>query len=373
VPGAPRTGGGVVAPVDARRNAGRVSGVAVQDSSRPQTPPLPSLTGAEKAALLLWAVGEEASGAVLRHMSSTEVRELAACMARLEGAPTAWADAILNDFINLARDLGEESPPAGESDLLRRTLASALGDDVAARVMAEIGSGPGPFATLEGADAVAIAELLEHEHPQTVALSLAHMEPSLASRVLPFLPEELAAHAVLRLADLKPVAAEMRTLLGEVLGEQLVSWRESHGAAAGGGRCAARMLGGMDRDAADDLLDRVAQSGPTVADRIRQHRFEFEDLARLEDRSLQELLRAVSREILGLALTGTATGVRERFFANLSERAAAVLREEMERCIAARPGAVQAARGEVLQAAWRLAAQGRIHVEALGPSKGGGQ
>jgi len=321
------------------------------------------LTPPRKAAILCLMLGEEVAGQMLRHLPVDQVQQVARELAQLGPVPPDLAQQVLAEYYAQAI---RPRPEQGGPDLARRILAHAavpaetqqavLGPAVAAAEADRL------LDPLLAAQPAALAAALSGEHPQTAALLLLHLPPPRAARVLAALPEPARAETVQRMATLRQVR-------GEVLDALTASLHERVGNAAatvqedGPPQALERtalVLQSLGRAAARELLDAVERQDPQQAGELRNRVFTFETIVLADDRGVQELLRAVETKTIALALHGAEEQVARKFTANLSERAASILKDEIEFLASVRPDEQLTAQREILAAAFKLEEEGRL-------------
>jgi flagellar motor switch protein FliG len=342
----------------------------------PRPPRLPApAVGIDMAAILLLTLGPDAAREVMKHLGDGEVRALSAAMARMRSIPRPEAAAVHEEAW---RWLTSRSGFLVDGETFVRQLIQALGpssrtaqeDAMRDLHRAKDGEGRPPLFSsemLEGVSPAVIAKVLATEHPQLIALVLGQLVPRQAADVLNLLPEELHADVVRRISELKSVEPELLAEVGTVLLGQV----QSLGGAAATGR-SARALGGA-KLAADimNLVDKAVESRvfselddvvPEVAEQIRNLMLTFEDLARLDNRGMQTLLKEVAREDLMLALKTASPTMQEKIFRNISARAAEILQEDMATMGPVRLKDVEKAQANIITVARRLAEEQKIQL-----------
>jgi len=318
-----------------------------------------ALSGSEKAALFILALGEEAAAGVLKHMSSKDVFSLSThMMNQTTASPTQVAD-VIKEFGELTVENGGFSTIGGE-EYIQRVLVNTLGQEKADQMLESIQTETNALEQLNWLDAKTLAAFLRHEHPQTIAIVLSYLDPPLASRVLPLLREDNVAHVVLRMATLDQVPATTIRDLGNVLKAELMNAGGARTRLSGGVQAAADVLNFVDGNTEETILGEVEKVNADLAENIRKRMFLFEDLIKLDDKSVQEILKEIERDVLTVALKGTEPSVRDMFFRNMSERAAVILKEDMEDKGAVRVSEVEQAQADILKTAKTLEEQGRI-------------
>jgi len=325
------------------------------------------LSGDEKAALFVLALGEEAAANVLRHLSSRDVFSLTTNMMRLTSASPTQVSEVIREFGELTVANGGFSTIGGE-DYVQRVLTSALGQEKAQQMLESIQTETNALEQLNWIDPKTLSGALRHEHPQTIAIILSYLDPPLVSQILPMLRDDNRAHVMLRMATLDQVPANVVRDLGNVLKQELLGSENSRTRTSGGVQAAADVLNYGEGGISEDILAEVETINADLAENIRKRMFLFEDLVKLDNKGVQELLKEIERDVLAIALKGTEPSVRDLFLSNMSERAAVILSEDMEDKGAVRLSEVETAQTEILKTAKSLEEQGRL---MLGGSGGG--
>jgi flagellar motor switch protein FliG len=319
------------------------------------------LTGARKAAILLVQLGKEHSAAVLKNMRDSEVEELMGEIARLESVDTGTVDAVMEEFsglLNARRYYGQ-----GGMDFAREVLEASLGPERAAEMMARMKASlvVMPFEFLRRADARQVLSFLQDEHPQTIALVLAHMRAEQAAIVMSGLPEELQAEIAHRVATMDRTSPEVVRQVEEVLERKLSSVLQSgESTAVGGLQPLVHIINNSDRGTERLILEGLERRDPALAEEVRSHMFMFEDIINLDDRSVQLVLRQVDGKDLATALKGVRAEVRDKIMSNISQRAAATLAEEIDLLGPVRLKTVEEAQSKVIQVIRALEESGQL-------------
>jgi flagellar motor switch protein FliG len=290
------------------------------------------LTGIEKAAILLVVLGDQTSSSIVKHLSEDEVEIVSREVARLKKVSPEDAEAVLEEFYQLTS--AREYFARGGVDYAKSMLIKAFGPEASKRLIDRLVSGLGEdmvtFDALQKADPEQLAKFLHNEHPQTVALVLAHLNPSQAAALLSALPRELRGDIALRVASLDEISPEVIGKIAVVIGQKLNSLggfsRESYG----GVRAVAEMFNRLDSVTSKDVLTAIEEQDAALVETIRHLMFVFEDLLLLDEASLKEVLAKVDRKVLTLALKGTGDELKNHFLKNMSTRGADLIREEME-------------------------------------------
>jgi flagellar motor switch protein FliG len=289
------------------------------------------LTGTQKAAILLMQAGKERAATVLREMREYEVSEIMAEVARLQHLDENEIEEVLNEFseIHTAR----AHIAQGGYSTARELLEASFGRNKADEILDNLGVtmvAP-PFEFLRRADTRQIVTYLQDEHPQTIALVLAHMHPDAAAMVLSSLPGELQRDVALRIARMDRTSPEVIEQVEAALERKLSTLiQQSEFAQAGGLQALVDILNSSDRGTERLILEGLEHEDGELADEVRNRMFVFEDIQRLDDRAVQLMLRAVDAQRLAVAMKGIDPKVRAKIMKNLSERAAANLEDEMQ-------------------------------------------
>ena len=319
------------------------------------------LDGIDRSAILLLSLGEDEAAEVMRHLGPREVQKLGAAMARLSHVSTDQAQMVLADF--RSRLERQTSLGVGSDQYIRAMLNKALGADKAGTLIDRIlhGGDTSGLENLKWMDARSIADLIKLEHPQVLAMILAYMEPEQAGEVIHHLPERLVSEAMMRLASLETVQPAAIRELNEILEEQLSGESQSlQVASLGGPKAAAEVLNRLETSLPGSILEKMRENDSELAEKVQEKMFVFDDLIKLDDRSLQVLLREVPSEGFVTALKGASPGLREKFFTNMSKRAAEMMRDDLEAKGPVRVSEVESAQKAILQIATRLDAAGQI-------------
>ncbi|MBW4047242.1 MAG: flagellar motor switch protein FliG [Proteobacteria bacterium] len=319
--------------------------------------------GLDRAAVLLLSLGEDQAAEVMKHLAPREVQRLGVAMSKLGRVSTDQAHAVMREFRERLEQ--QTSLGLGADQFLRGALTKALGGDRANSLIERIlhGGESSGLENLKWLEPRAIAELIKLEHPQVVALVLSYIEPDQAGEVLHFLPERQAGEALLRLANLDGLQPSALRELNDALDELLSGESQSvQVSAMGGPKVAAEILNRLDTSLSNTIMDHLRAQDEDLASKVQEKMFVFDDLIKIDDRSMQALLREISSEVLILALKGANAALKEKFLGNMSKRAAEMLRDDMEAKGPVRLTEVEAAQKEILQISTRLESAGQIQL-----------
>lgn len=325
-----------------------------------------TLSGPEKAIVLLALAGEECASALVEKL---EEKELLLLRRGAQALAQVAPEHIEQVFAELTQQIGKAGVlPEGAAAYLQRVLTRALGEEKAAPILKRIAGqapGGGGIEGLRALDGKSLAGFLENEHPQTIAFVLAHLEPRQAGEALGSLPEEKQAEVAYRIARLGRTSPALAAEVGDLLQRELGAGAGFGGAReVGGARPVAEMLSMVDRATEERLLAKLSEVDPEIAEKVRKHMLSFEDLGKIDDRAMQVLGREVPKEKWVLALRTASEEFKAKVFKNMSERAAALLKEEMEASGPVRLREVEAAQKEIVEIARRLEAEGQILLAA---------
>ncbi|MBK6402861.1 MAG: flagellar motor switch protein FliG [Rhodocyclaceae bacterium] len=316
--------------------------------------------GLEKSAMLLLSLGEDEAAEILKHLGPKEVQKLGHAMAQLKAVPRDRIEVVLDE---LEDHTAKGSPVPVDEGVIRAMLTKALGDDRAANLLSRILQG-GDTAGIEGLkwmDAPTVADLIKNEHPQIIATILVHLEFDHAGEILKHFTERLRNDVLLRIATLdgvQPIALhELNDAMKRLLAGASGNVKK---ASMGGVRHAAEILNFVGQAAETAIVDNVREYDPDLAQKILDEMFVFENLLDIDDRGIQLLLREIQSDSLILALKGAPPELREKIFKNMSQRAAEMLREDLEAKGPVRLSEVEGEQKEILKIARRLADEGQI-------------
>jgi len=318
-----------------------------------------SLTPRQKAALLIMSMGAEAAGQVLRQLGPREIEEITTQITELSEAPEPVRKQVLNEF---AQQLERGEMAVMEGTYVARTLLnSALGEEQARAVMDRVApmEGESQFAFLESATPIQIASVLQREHPQTIALVLAHVPSKRAAELLKALPPEVQGPVVERVGTMDRITPELLRRVADLLKKQLSSANSTQ-RQIGGAKTLADILVHTGADDEKRLLAELAAQNQNLAEEIRKLMLTFDDLGGLGDAGMQALLREVDISQLALALKGAADNLKALVYKNLSSRAAERLKEEMELLGPKPKSEVKTAQQAIVTCARKLEEDGKL-------------
>ncbi len=321
-----------------------------------------TLTGAQKTAVLLLSLGDAFAAEVFKRMERQEIAQVSKAIMEMETIDKEVVEDVLREYHH-ALVTGQEMVRGGQ-DTLRRLLADNLDSETAKYVsdLLSLETGPTPFRELDNVSPRVLAQILRNEHPQTLALIIGHMQSDQGAALLQSLPAGVRAEVLMRLAKLEAVPEEMLMAVDKVLQSQLIAMGGKEGKKVGGVQSVAEILNSVDRATEEEVLAEIEEQSSTMAEEIRNLMFVFDDVAGLDDRAIREALKEISNEDLTMALRGAKEDMREVFFRNMSERAATMIREDLEIMGPTRLADVETAQQNIVKVVRRLEGEGRIMI-----------
>ena len=321
-----------------------------------------NLSGVRKAAILLVAVGEELAKEVLRCLPETDVQQITEELADLRGITPELSAQVLEEFWQLLDT--QNFMVHGGMDYASRVLIEAFGkqraDDLLALMRRSQEAAQGNLAKLQRTDPQQLGKLLDSEHPQTIALVLAHLDPKRASMVLDNLSEEHKVVSIQRLAEMRQFSPEMAQKVALILHRRLENVGDTARRSYSGFKAVADLLNRLNAEEAKKILETIEESQPELALSIRNLMFTFEDLITVPAATIREIVSGVDKRQLALALRGANDELRAQIFKAMSSRAVEMLKEDMEVLGPVRSREVAQAQQEILNLARRLEAEGKV-------------
>ncbi|MEC4747972.1 flagellar motor switch protein FliG [Methylomicrobium sp. Wu6] len=319
-----------------------------------------NLNGVERASLLLFALGQQRASEVLKHLDLRDVELIGSNMASMKNISLDTVDGVLGLFIAA---FDKQSALGGDSEeYIRNMLANALGAEKA-EVMIDrvlISGGNQGIHQLQWMDARTIADWVRSEHPQIVANLLSLLDGQRAADVIMILPEAMRPGLLMRIAALEGLSSAALRELDEVIAEQWACNENGKSSVVRGVNVAANILNRLDNHVSSQMLDEIADSNAELARKIQDKMFVFEEIANLDDRGMQTLLREVATDRLLLALRSVSEGLKNKIFGNMSRRTAEMLRDDLASASPAKPSEIEAAQKEILMIVRSLADSGAV-------------
>jgi flagellar motor switch protein FliG len=319
-----------------------------------------NLTGTDRAALLLLALGEDKAAAVLKHMGPKEVQKVGSAMATMSNVGRDQLVTVLDEFNTRVQD--QTALGVGAEDYIRKAMVEALGEEKASGLMDRIllGSSSKGLEALKWMDARAVAEMIKQEHPQIQAIVLSYLDNDHAAAVLGFFPQNVRHDVLLRIATLDGVQPSALQELDLILESQFSGNQSMQSSSVGGVKAAANILNFVDSAIESEVMESIKEVDEEIGQQIQDLMFVFDNLIDVDDRGIQALLREVASETLILALKGADEELKEKIFKNMSKRAAEMMRDDLENKGPVRLSEVEGAQKEILSIARRMADAGDI-------------
>ncbi|VAW77407.1 Flagellar motor switch protein FliG [hydrothermal vent metagenome] len=324
------------------------------------------MNGTDRAAVLLLTLGEASAAQVLKHMGPKEVQKVGAAMAAMTNVPREQVNGVLENFSETVQE--QTALGVGAEDYIRTVMVDALGEDKAKGLMDRIllGSSTKGLEALKWMDARAVAELIRLEHPQIQAIVLSYLDNDHAAEVIKFFPERNRHDVLLRIATLDGIQPSALQELDEILEQQFAGNQNVQSSSVGGIKAAADILNFVDSSLEGEIMESIKDADAELGQQIQDLMFVFDNLIDVDDRGIQALLREVSSETLILALKGADEGMKEKVFANMSKRAAEMMRDDLENKGPVRLSEVEGAQKEILAIARRMSESGEIALGGKG-------
>ncbi len=321
-----------------------------------------SLDPTQKAAVLLMTIGEESAAEVLKHMGPKEVQRIGIAMTTVTDLTKEMVNKVIGEFMNTVNK--QTALGVGVDDYVRTVLHSALGEEKAASVIDRIllGGNSKGLESLKWMAPKSVAELIQNEHPQIIAIILSYLESDMSAEVLVSFPEKVRSDLLLRIATLESVQPAAMKELNDTLEMQLKGSSGVQSSTIGGVKAAADILNFVDSTAESSIMEKVKEVDEDLGQEIQDLMFVFENLLSVDDRSMQTILRDVSTDSLLLAMKAADDELKEKIYANMSKRAAEMLRDDLEAKGPVKLSEVETAQKEILSIARRLADEGQINL-----------
>lgn len=303
---------------------------SAKDKNAKKKNDIKSLTGRQKAAIFLVSVGSEISAKIIEQLREDEVEKITFEIARYEKVEPELKEAVLQEFQDLMA--AQNFITTGGIDYARELLEKSLGSQKAIEIINHLTSSlqVRPFDFIRRTDPAHLLNFIQQEHPQTIALILAYLEPNKASVILQNLPDEIQSDVARRIATMDRTSPDVLREVERVLEKKLSTLSSEDYTAAGGVESIVEILNLVDRTSEKSIIETLEDEDPDLAEEIKKRMFVFEDIVMLDDRAIQKVVREVNTEEFAKALKQVDTEVQDKIFRNMSKRAGSMLREEME-------------------------------------------
>lgn len=318
------------------------------------------LNKVDKAAILLLSLGEADAAQVLRHLGPKEVQKVGTAMAQMRNVQKTQIESVMSEFVEIVGD--QTSLGVGSDGYIRKMLTQALGEDKAGGLIDRIllGGNTSGLDSLKWMEPRAVADVIRYEHPQIQAIVVAYLDPDQAGEVLSHFDHKVRLDIVLRVSSLNTVQPAALKELNLILEKQFSGNANTTRATLGGVKRAADIMNYLDSSVEGQLMDAIRDVDEDLSSQIEDLMFVFDNLADVDDRGIQALLREVSSDVLVMALKGADEAIKEKIFKNMSKRAGELLRDDLEAKGPVRISEVEGAQKEILTIARRMAEAGEI-------------
>jgi flagellar motor switch protein FliG len=316
----------------------------------------------DKAAVILYTLGEETASLVMRYMEHDDVRELSKSMTSMESISNKDVDDIIDEFhVRVSNEEG--TIVLIEEDYVKSVITNVVGEKTAERILESFSlQKDGSYIEIfRNLDIRVLAEFIKNEHPQTIALIISQLLPEEASEVMATLPDNLQLDVIYRIAKLENISPEMLRNVAHVL-ESEIKTAQKTTKKMGGVKSISEILKNMDRQVSSAILVRIEENDPEMAEEILQNMFIFEDLIKVDDKGIQVILKEISSDILSRAMKTVSDAIKEKVFKNMSERAADMLKEDIEDRGPTRLADIEKSQNEIVKVAMKLADEGKIFI-----------
>ncbi len=318
------------------------------------------LSAFEKTAILLLSLTEEDAANILRHLEPKQVQKVGMEMAGMNDFTQERITAVHKKFLD---DIQRYSSVGlNNEEFVRKALTVALGADKAGNIIDQIilGGGAKGLDSLKWMDARQVAQIIQNEHPQIQTIVLSYLEPEQSAQIMNQFPEKVRLDLMMRISHLEEVQPAALQELNEIMEKQFAGQSGVQAAKMGGLKAAANIMNYLDTNVEGQLMDSIREHGEELAQQIQDLMFVFENLADVDDRGIQTMMREIPQEVLIKAIKGADEMLREKFLKNMSKRAAELLRDDLDAMGPIRVSEVETAQKEILSIARRLADAGEI-------------
>jgi len=324
------------------------------------------LDGAEKAAILLLSLSEEDAAQILKHLEPKQVQQVGMVMAAMEDFTQEKITAVHKLFINEIQNfstIGFQS-----EEFVRKALTAALGEDKAGNLIDQIvmGSGAKGLDSLKWMDSKQVANIIQNEHPQIQTIVLSYLDPAQSAEIMGQFADKVRLDLMMRIANLEEVQPAALQELNEIMEKQFAGQAGAQAAKMGGLKAAADIMNFLESGVEGILMDSIREHDEEMSQQISDLMFVFENLADVDDRGIQAILRDVQQDALMKAIKGADEALKEKIIGNMSKRAAEMLADDLEAMGPVRISEVEAAQKEILSIARRLSDAGEIMLGGAG-------
>ena len=319
-----------------------------------------NMTSTQRAAVLMLLLGEEQASDIIRFLNPKEVQALGAAMVQVQDLSQEAINVVLDEFVATIKK--QTSLALGTADYVEKVFKRALGDDKAASVLGRISPGAGSkgLEILSWMDARSIADMIQAEHPQVVAIILSVLEPMVAADVLSFLPVDSRAEVIQRVASLETVQPSAMVELEAIMKKQFSTNSSAKSSSFGGVKAAASIMNLTKTALEAAVMGGLRDLDPDMMQKIQDNMFTFENLTGVDNKGIQTIMRNVEPDLMMKALKGASDAVKDKFLGNMSERARGMFKDDMEALGPMRLADVEEAQKIIMRAARKLADAGDL-------------
>lgn len=320
------------------------------------------LSQIDKVAIVLYSIGDDVASEILKLLDHDDVREISKSMTQMSSISSKKVDETLDEFYKMVSD-EEGAIVTISEEYVKKLISKVVGEKTAERMLETITlqEDSSYIEVFRSLDMRVLAEFIKNEHPQTIALVLSQLLPEESGEVLNVLPDSLQLEVINRMAKIEQVAPEILRDVAQVL-ESEIKTAQTSTRSIGGIKTISEMLNNMERQKSSEIIARIEENDPEMAEEIRQNMFIFEDLIKIDDRGIQEIMKEISSDILARALKTASDSIKEKIFKNMSERAADMLREDIEDMGPTRLADIEKSQNEIVKVTMKLADDGKVYI-----------
>lgn len=321
------------------------------------------LNGTQKAAVLMVALGDDAASSIFKYLEEDEIQSISKEIALTRHVTPEVSDEVMEEFHTMS--LAKSYITQGGIEFAKKLLIKSVGPETARKIIDRLTKAlesSAGFSSLERANPQQLSKFIQSEHPQTIALILAHLNTTQAAELIASLPEVLRADVAMRMANLQEISPEVVRRISLILEQKLEALGTFSTEAYGGVRAVAELFNRMDRTTGRVVLEKIENENPQLAASIRDLMFVFDDILLIDDLGISEILKRADKKVLTIALKGTSEELRNQFFRNMSSRAVEMMKEEMEFMGPIKLKDVEKAQHEVVEIVRQLEEEGVVSI-----------
>ena len=321
------------------------------------------MNGTQKAAVLMVALGDDVAASIFKYLEEDEIQQISKEIALTRHVQPETADEVLEEFHTMS--LAKSYISQGGIEYAKKLLIKSVGPEAARKIIDRLTKAlesSAGFSSIERANPQQLSKFIQNEHPQTIALILAHLNATQAGELIASLPETLRADVAMRMAKLQEISPEVVRRISLILEQKLESLGSFATEAYGGVRAVAELFNRMDRSTGRVVLEKIENENPQLAASIRDLMFVFDDILLIDDTGISEILKRADKKTLTIALKGTSEELRNQFFRNMSSRAVEMMKEEMEFMGPIKIKEVEKSQHEVVEIVRQLEEEGVISI-----------